>query len=103
MLGKLNFESKCVACHSVGQGRKLGPDMVGVTKRRTEAWLTRWLGSPETMLESDLDAKGMLKEYDNLPMPNQNLSAEEIRHFIRYFKWVDAQPAGARSAGGAHH
>ena len=34
--GKLNFESKCLACHSVGQGKKLGPDMVGVTRRRTE-------------------------------------------------------------------
>jgi nitrite reductase (NO-forming) len=55
------------------------------------------------MLESDPDAKAMLKEYNNLPMPNQNLSAEEIRHFIRYFKWVDAQPAGALSAGGAGH
>jgi nitrite reductase (NO-forming) len=58
--------------------------MVGVTKRRTEAWLTRWLGSPEKMLESDPDAKAMLKEYNNLPMPNQNLSEAEIRQFIRY-------------------
>ena len=32
--GKLDFESKCLACHSVGQGRKLGPDLAGVTKRR---------------------------------------------------------------------
>jgi nitrite reductase (NO-forming) len=93
--GKLNFASKGVACHSVGQGRKLGPDMVGVTKRRTEAWLTRWLRSPEKVLESDPDAKAMLKEYNNLPMPNQNLSDAEIRQFIRYFKWADAQPAGS--------
>src|SRR5206468_1919889 len=75
--GKLNFESKCLACHTVGQGKKLGPDMVGVTKRRTEDWLTRWLKSPEKMLESDPDARAMLKEYNNLPMPNQNLSAAE--------------------------
>ena len=40
------------------------------------------------MLGRDLDAKAMLKEYNNLPMPNQNLSAEEIRHF---------------KCGGAHH
>ena len=32
--GKLDFESKCLACHSVGQGKKLGPDVAGVTKRR---------------------------------------------------------------------
>ena len=100
--GKLNFESKCLACHSVGQGKKLGPDMVGVTKRRTEDWLTRWLKAPEKMLESDPDAKAMLKEY-NLPMPNQNLSDVEIRQFLRYFKWADAQPAGSLSAGGAGH
>ncbi|MGH7388225.1 MAG: multicopper oxidase domain-containing protein [Candidatus Rokuibacteriota bacterium] len=101
--GKLNFESKCLACHSVGQGKKLGPDMVGVTKRRTEDWLTRWLKAPEKMLESDPDAKAMLKEYNNLPMPNQNLSDVEIRQFLRYFKWADAQPAGSLSAGGAGH
>jgi nitrite reductase (NO-forming) len=55
------------------------------------------------MLESDPDAKAMLKEYNNLPMPNQNLSDPEIRQFIRYFKWVDAQPAGPLSSGGAGH
>ena len=102
-LGKLNFESKCVACHSVGQGRKLGPDMVGVTKRRTEDWLTRWLRSPEKMLESDPDAKAMLKEYNNLPMPNQNLSDAEIRQYVEYFRWADAQPAGALSSSGGGH
>ena len=101
--GKLNFESKCVACHSVGQGRKLGPDMVGVTKRRTEDWLTRWLRAPEKMLESDPDAKAMLKEFNNLPMPNQSLSHAEIRQYIRYFKWADAQPAGSLSSSGAGH
>jgi nitrite reductase (NO-forming) len=102
-LGKLNFESKCVACHSVGQGRKLGPDMAGVTKRRTEDWLTRWLRSPDSMLTSDSDAQAMLREYNNLPMPNQNLSPAEIRQFVRYFKWADAQPAGSLSSGGAGH
>jgi len=101
--GKLNFESKCLACHSVGQGKKLGPDMVGVTKRRTEDWLTRWLRSPEKMLESDPHAKAMLKEYNNLPMPNQNLSDTEIRQYIQYFRWADAQPAGSLSSSGAGH
>jgi nitrite reductase (NO-forming) len=32
--GKLAFESKCLACHSLGQGKKLGPDLAGVTKHR---------------------------------------------------------------------
>jgi nitrite reductase (NO-forming) len=98
--GKLAFESKCLACHSIGQGKKLGPDLAGVGKRRSDDWLTRWLKSPEKMLESDGDAKTLLKEYNDIPMPNQNLSDAEIRQYIRYFHWYDAQPAGATKAEG---
>jgi nitrite reductase (NO-forming) len=101
--GKLDFESKCFACHSMGHGKKLGPDLAGVTKRRSDAWLTNWLKSPEKMLQSDADAKAMLKEYNNIPMPNQNLSDAEIRQYLKYFKWYDAQPAGSvQSSGGGH-
>jgi nitrite reductase (NO-forming) len=103
MQGKADFESKCLACHSVGQGRKLGPDLAGVTKRRDDAWLSRWLKSPEKMLETDPDAKGMLKEYNNLPMPNQNLSDTEVRQYLRYFHWFDTQPKGAVTSSGAGH
>ena len=89
--GKLAFESKCLACHSVGQGKKLGPDLAGVTKRRSEAWLARWLKEPEKMLQSDPDAKAMLKEFNNIPMPNQSLGDAEIGQYIKYFKWIDSQ------------
>jgi nitrite reductase (NO-forming) len=93
--GKQDFESKCLACHSVGQGRKLGPDLAGVSKRRSQAWLTRWLKEPEKMLQTDADAKALLKEANNIPMPNQNLSEAEIKQYIKYFEWIDARPAGA--------
>jgi nitrite reductase (NO-forming) len=87
--GKLAFESKCLACHSIGGGDKLGPDLYGVSKRRNDAWLRKWLKSPEQMLQTDADVKTMLDKY-KLPMPNQDLSDEEIRGFIAYFKWADA-------------
>jgi nitrite reductase (NO-forming) len=101
--GKLAFESKCLACHTIGGGKKLGPDLAGVTRLRTEDWLTRWLKSPETMLKTDAHAKAMLKEYNNIPMPNQSLTDAEIRQFIKYFKWYDAQPAGSASASHEKH
>lgn len=95
--GKLSFESKCLACHSIAGGDKLGPDLYGVSKRRNDAWLTRWLKSPEQMLQTDTTAKQLLAKY-KIPMPNQNASDEEIREYIAYFKWVDAnlQPQGQR-------
>jgi nitrite reductase (NO-forming) len=103
LAGKLAFESKCLACHSVGEGRKLGPDVAGVTKRRSAAWLARWLKEPEKMLQSDPDAIKMLKEYNNLPMPNQSLSDAEIRQYLKYFEWIDRQPAGSVKSQAAGH
>lgn len=101
--GKLDFESKCLACHSIGHGRKLGPDLLGVTKLRSDDWLTRWLKSPEKMLESDADAKAQLQEFNNIPMPNQDLNDKEIDQYLKYFHWVDAQPPGTIHGGAASH
>jgi nitrite reductase (NO-forming) len=100
--GKLAFESKCLACHTVGEGDKLGPDVAGVTKRRSKEWLARWLKEPDRMLQTDADAKAMLAKYKNIPMPNQSLTDAEIRQYLKYFEWIDAQPAGTAKAHGAH-
>ncbi len=100
--GKLDFESKCLACHSIGQGKKMGPDLAGLTKRRTDDWIVKWMTSPEKMLATDAEAKAMLKEYNNIPMPNQNLTPTEVQQYLRYFHWIDAQPAGSVTASGAH-
>ena len=93
--GKLAFESKCLACHSIAGGDRLGPDLHGVTKRRDESWIVRWLKSPEQMLQADATAKGLLDKY-KVPMPNQGLNDEEVKQFIAYFRWADAnlQPKG---------
>jgi nitrite reductase (NO-forming) len=101
--GKLAFESKCLACHSIGEGRKLGPDLAGVSKRRERAWLARWLKEPEKMLQSDAAAQALLKEYNSVPMPNQSLGDAEIRQYLKYFEWVDAQPAGSVRPAAAGH
>ncbi|MDQ6620554.1 MAG: multicopper oxidase domain-containing protein [Pseudomonadota bacterium] len=87
--GKMAFESKCLACHTIAGGDKLGPDLYQVTKRRDDPWLARWLRNPEQMLQTDATAKQMLEKY-KVPMPNQNLSEAEIREYMAYFKWADA-------------
>jgi Cytochrome c. len=92
---KLDFESKCLACHSIAGGDKLGPDLFGVTKRHDEAWLARWLKSPEQMVKTDPTAKALLDKW-KIPMPDQGLSDEEIKGYLAYFKWADQnlQPKG---------
>jgi hypothetical protein len=36
-------------------------------------------------------------------MPNQNLSDAEIRQYLKYFHWYDAQPAGSVGPSAAGH
>jgi len=98
--GKLMFESKCVACHSIGQGPKIGPDLRGVTSRRTEPWLTHWLESPETMLAKDDTAKALLHRF-SIPMPNQGLTPPEIGALLKYFHWADDVAAHPPAKAGA--
>ncbi len=101
--GKVAFESKCLACHSMGLGPKMGPDIAGVTKRRSDEWLASWLKSPEQMLKGDADAQAMLKQFNNIPMPNQNLSDAEIKQYLAFFHWFDSQPLGSVKSGAGGH
>lgn len=89
--GEEIFQSKgCIACHTIGKGKLAGPDLLGVTERREEEWLRNWLKNPETMLLSDPIAQELLKEYF-VPMPNQDLSDEQVEILIEYFKEMDKQ------------
>jgi nitrite reductase (NO-forming) len=89
LAGKLTFENRCLACHSIGGGDKMGPDLYGVTRRQNVQWLTRWLENPDQMLKTDADAKKLLEKY-KVPMPNQNMTPQAIKEVIAYFQWADA-------------
>jgi nitrite reductase (NO-forming) len=88
------FDTRCLACHSIGGGPKVGPDLLGVTERRSETWITSWLRSPETMLAKDDTAKALLERF-KIPMPNQNLADTDIRRLLTYFRWVGKNPPPA--------
>src|SRR5262245_3342999 len=76
--GERLFQGRCSACHSLGQGDKLGPDLLGVTERREGGWLTRCIQSPEKMLaQRDPIAVALSEKYRNVRMPNQSLRSEE--------------------------
>ena len=46
------FKQNCAACHTIGGGRVLGPDLKDVTKRKARAWLVKFLQSPKAMIDS---------------------------------------------------
>ncbi len=98
--GATLFQQKCAACHTIGQGDRVGPDLKGVTKERDEAWLKEWLKDPAAMIASgDPGAKELSSKYP-MTMPNLGLSDQQIDDLIAYMAQDGA--AGAQSsAGGA--
>jgi protein SCO1 len=83
--GQHLFQMRCAACHTIGHGDGLGPDLHGVTARRDAAWLARWLSAPDEMLAAgDPIATDLLARYKNLPMPNLRLSDDDVAAVIAY-------------------
>lgn len=62
------YDENCAACHTIGGGPQAGPDLKGVTTRRSREWLIRFLLDPASF-ESDPEVVRMIKEADGLAMP----------------------------------
>jgi len=81
------FHSRCGACHTIGNGDRVGPDLAGVTRRRDRAWLGRYLAEPDRMrAEGDPIATALFKKYNGVPMPNLRLSSIEIAALLSYLE-----------------
>jgi protein SCO1 len=85
--GQHLFQTRCAACHTIGDGNGLGPDLRGVTFRRARAWLTRWLMVPDQMLAAqDPDALELFAEYKRVPMPNLHLGETDVELLLAYME-----------------
>jgi protein SCO1/2 len=92
--GEYFFQSQCSVCHSIGQGDKMGPDLLGLTARRDRAWLARYITAPDKMLaEGDPIAVALFEKYQYARMPNLRLSSDEVAAVLSY---VDARGGAPR-------
>jgi cytochrome c551/c552 len=95
--GEPLFKSKtCSTCHAFG-ARITGPDLAGVTHRRTEAWMRKQMLQPEVMTKEDPIARKLLGEYA-VQMPNLMLKDEEVSALIEYIKQKDKGTPATTSA-----
>jgi cbb3-type cytochrome oxidase cytochrome c subunit len=86
--GKKIFVTRgCNFCHTIGTGKERtaeGPDLAGVTDRRTREWLVMWLKDPNQMFGADPIADAMLVQFKYVKMPNVRLGPMEIDALIAY-------------------
>ena len=83
--GQEIYNKMCTACHRPDK-KFIGPAQKGVMQRRTPEWVMNMILNPEGMLQEDPLAKALLVEFNSAPMANQNLTQEEARAVLEYFR-----------------
>jgi cytochrome c2 len=92
--GSTVFATKCAACHTIGKGKTVGPDLKGVTSTENHAWLVKWISSPSALIKAgDPVATKLVKQYP-LQMPDLGLSSGDVDAVLVYI----AQQSGGAAA-----
>ena len=97
--GQYLFQSRCSLCHTIGEGDRIGPDLLNVHKRRDPSWLSRYVAAPERLYAAgDPIAKALFAKYPTVRMPNLNLSAEEVSLLLPYIEQQSQAATKTKSA-----
>jgi cytochrome c551/c552 len=92
--GEVLFKLKtCSTCHGFGM-RITGPDLNGVTQRRSAAWMEQQMLHPDVMTKEDPLARELFGKYA-VQMPNLMLKPEEAKALIEFLKYKNKQTAVA--------
>jgi mono/diheme cytochrome c family protein len=81
------FQAKCAGCHTIGNGKLVGPDLKDVTQRRDEQWIKTFVTDPSKVFAAnDPTAAKLLGEYNGLRMPTLGLSSAEVDALVAYLR-----------------
>ena len=83
--GKITYDVKCQACHTLTDKRVVGPGWQAITTKRKPEWIMNMIVHTDAMLETDAEAQKMLEEC-LVRMPNQNLSHDEARQVLEFMR-----------------
>lgn len=83
--GEEVYNQLCLACHRVGK-KFIGPAPNNILERRSPEWVMNMILDPELMVKEDPLAKELLVEFNGSPMANQNLTEEQARAVLEFFR-----------------
>lgn len=87
--GKEVYEAKCTACHKPTE-RYIGPASNDILDRRSPTYIMNMIMNPDEMTKKHPEAKKMMQEYMS-PMPYQNVTVEQARAIVEYFRTLEDQ------------
>lgn len=97
--GKTLFKQNCGVCHTTTQQKLVGPGLEGITSKRKEEWLIRWIKDSQALVQSgDAEAKQAFENGGKMVMPPfASLSDDNIKAIIEFM----GNPAPAAAAPAA--
>jgi len=79
------FNTTCAACHTIGKGRLVGPDLLNVSDKHSQEWMVSFIKSSTAMINSgDAEAVAISQEYNKLLMPDNSYSDAQINNILTY-------------------
>ncbi|HMU15432.1 MAG TPA: cytochrome c, partial [Flavobacteriales bacterium] len=92
------FKKNCTACHKIG-ARLVGPDLTGVTEKRSDEWLRKFIRSSSSLIKAgDPDAVAIFNEFNGTPMLEFQFSDAELTAVLGYLSGFGAQAAKTDTA-----
>lgn len=85
--GKAMFRQNCGACHTTTKQPLVGPGLEGISDRRSEEWLIKWIKDSQALVKSgDADAVKVFEENNKAVMPPIALTDDQIKTILAFIK-----------------
>lgn len=84
--GQKTFKTICQACHTLGKGKLVGPDLKGVTDKYDHEWIKSFVKNSTEMVEAgDEQAVAVFNEFNQIPMPpNPTFTEDDLNNLLAY-------------------
>jgi len=102
--GEYTFRNHCAACHTIGRGDAIGPDLKHVTTTRDRDWLGTFIVTPDKLFAAhDPIAETLLGKFKQVRMPNLALTDHDGAVLMDYIarESGDALPSASATAAPA--
>jgi hypothetical protein len=96
--GEQEFNNYCGICHTIGNGKLIGPDLAGVNSRLPQEWLVEFIKSSQSLIMGgDAYAIALYEEYNKIVMPPTPVAEEKIIEILDYIKFKSANLSASSS------
>jgi nitrite reductase (NO-forming)/hydroxylamine reductase len=75
--GEVVFRKSCTFCHTIGNGNRVGPDLMGISAAMSDTWIAAWTAYPKEMVAAGAYSLERLALYPYI-MPSHGHTELEV-------------------------